>query len=146
MKPSDIVNVLKGEVANLEDRYSTQSVVEEGKASDGIRELLKDLKAKPEVGLPLQGDIFNTITRGARKGKLYLRSAATGVGKAIPNSTIIPTPNGFKRADEIIVGDYLFDRLGNETLVLGVYPQGLRKVWEITFDDGRKAKCCEDHL
>ena len=82
MKPSDIVNVLKGEVANLEDRYSTQSVVEEGKASDGIRELLKDLKAKPEVGLPFQGDIFNTITRGARKGKLYLRSAATGVGKS----------------------------------------------------------------
>ena len=45
-----------------------------------------------------------------------------------------------------MVGDYLFDRQGNETLVLGVYPQGLRKVWEITFDDGRKAKCCEDHL
>lgn len=115
-------------------------------ASIGISELLDNLQRNPEIGIPMYGDYINTVTKGARLSKLYLRSAATGVGKAIPNSTIIPTPNGFKRADEIIVGDYLFDRLGNETLVLGVYPQGLRKVWEITFDDGRKAKCCEDHL
>lgn len=51
------------------------------KASDGIRDLIKELKVKPEVGIPLQGDIFNTITRGGRKGKLYLRSAQSGVGK-----------------------------------------------------------------
>lgn len=82
MTPADIVNILKGEIATLEDKYSTQSVVEEGRACDGIRELLKDLQQKPEVGLPLQGDIFNTITRGARKGKLYLRSAGSGVGKS----------------------------------------------------------------
>lgn len=82
LKPSDIVNMLKGEIAVLEDKYSTQSVVEEGHAADGIRELLSDLKQKPEIGLPLQGDIFNTITRGARKGKLYLRSAGSGVGKS----------------------------------------------------------------
>lgn len=82
MTPADIVNILKGEIATLEDKYSTQSVVEEGYACDGIRDLLKDLQQKPEVGLPLQGDIFNTITRGARKGKLYLRSAGSGVGKS----------------------------------------------------------------
>ena len=115
-------------------------------ASIGISELLDNLQRNPEIGIPMYGDYINTVTKGARLSKLYLRSAATGVGKAIPNSTIIPTPNGYKRADQIMVGDYLFDRQGNETLVLGAYPQGLRKVWEITFDDGRKAKCCEDHL
>ena len=40
------------------------------------------MKLKPEVGIKLQGDIFNTITRGGRKGKLYLRSASSGVGKS----------------------------------------------------------------
>ena len=35
----------------------------------------------PELGYPLYGDLSNSITRGARLGKLYLRSAATGVGK-----------------------------------------------------------------
>lgn len=82
LKPNDIINSLKGELATLENRFSTNSVVKKMKASDGIRDLVQDLKVKPEVGIPLQGDIFNTITRGGRKGKLYLRSAASGVGKS----------------------------------------------------------------
>lgn len=82
LKPSDIINSLKGEIATLENKYSTNSIIEEMKASDGIRDLIKELKIKPEVGVPLQGDIFNTITRGGRKGKLYLRSAASGIGKS----------------------------------------------------------------
>ena len=43
--------------------------------------MIKELKEEPEVGCPLQGDIFNTICRGGRKGKMYLRSAGTSVGK-----------------------------------------------------------------
>lgn len=82
LKPNDIINSLKGEIATLENKYSTNSIVEEMKASDGIRDLIKELKIKPEVGVPLQGDIFNTISRGGRRGKLYLRSAASGVGKS----------------------------------------------------------------
>lgn len=50
-------------------------------AYDGVKELVETLKIKPEVGIKLQGDIFNTITRGGRKGKVYLRSAPSGVGK-----------------------------------------------------------------
>ncbi len=82
MTPRDIVNILKGEVAVLEDKYSTQTEIEEGYLADGLRELIENLKKKPEVGFPLQGEIFNTVTRGARKGTLYLRSGATGVGKS----------------------------------------------------------------
>jgi len=75
---------------------------------------------------------------------LCLASAASG--KAIPNSTIIPTINGVKRVDEIKKGDYLFDRNGNPTKVLGVFPQGKKEVFEITFGDGRKAKSSKDHI
>ena len=89
---------------------------------------------------------MNTVTRGARLKKFYLRSAATGVGKALPNSTMIPTPNGFKAVGEIKAGDYLFDAFGKPTLVKAIYPQGEKEVWEVTFKDGRKARCCEEHL
>ena len=43
--------------------------------------LLEQLKQSPELGYPLYGKYINTITRGARLKKFYLRSAATGVGK-----------------------------------------------------------------
>ena len=50
-------------------------------AGDDIEGLIDRLKEHPEVGTPLYGPLVNTVTRGARLKKLYLRSAATGVGK-----------------------------------------------------------------
>lgn len=81
MTTTDIVNILKGEVAVLEDKFTSNTVVEESNAFEGVRELVAELQVRPEVGAPLQGQAFNTITRGARLGKLYLRSAGSGVGK-----------------------------------------------------------------
>ena len=72
--------------------------------------------------------------------------AAAGSGKAVPNSTKIPTLKGWKRVDEIEVGDYLINELGQPTEVLGVYPQGQKEVYKIIFGDGREAKCCKDHI
>ena len=50
-------------------------------AGDGIEELIRRFEEVPDVGVPLYGNYINTITRGARLGKFYLRSAPTGVGK-----------------------------------------------------------------
>jgi replicative DNA helicase len=52
------------------------------KAGDGIEELVASFEKNPDVGVPLYGKYVNTITRGARLGKFYLRSAATGIGKS----------------------------------------------------------------
>ncbi len=49
---------------------------------DGYDELFERLGQEPEMGLPLYGKYINTVTRGARLGKLYIRSAASGVGKS----------------------------------------------------------------
>ena len=51
-------------------------------AGEGIIELIDSLKDHPEVGTPLYGPLINTVTRGARLKKFYLRSAPTGVGKS----------------------------------------------------------------
>lgn len=72
--------------------------------------------------------------------------ASAGSGKALPNSVKIPTPNGWKRVDEIQVGDYLFDREGKPTKVLGVFPQGKKEVYQLTFGDKRTAKSSLDHI
>lgn len=82
MSVNDIVNILKGEVANFENKYSYNNLVEESFAVDDIDNLIVELKDNPEVGAPLQGDIFNTISRGARRGKFYLRSGASGSSKS----------------------------------------------------------------
>lgn len=72
--------------------------------------------------------------------------AGAGAGKALPNSTLIPTTNGIKKVSDIKVGDFLYDRKGNPTKVLGIYPQGKKEVYKITFGDSREALCCNEHI
>lgn len=69
-----------------------------------------------------------------------------GSGKAIDNEALIPTPNGFVKMGELKVGDYVFDRLGKPTKILGVYPQGLCDAYDVYFKDGRKVCCNDEHL
>lgn len=73
-----------------------------------------------------------------------ISSAASG--KAICNSDVVPTPEGMRKVSDIREGDYLFDRLGRPTKVLGVFPQGEKEVYEITFGDGRTARCSDEHI
>mgnify|MGYP001199965365 FL=1 len=47
----------------------------------GIDELLDNFAKTPAIGYPFYDIYFSTVTRGARLGKFYLRSAATNVGK-----------------------------------------------------------------
>ena len=62
-------------------QYVDDAFGEAVQAADGILELIDKFKEHPEVGVPLYGPLVNTVTRGARLKKFYLRSAATGVGK-----------------------------------------------------------------
>ena len=81
----------------------------------------------------------------AKENKIICLATAAS-GKAIPIDTLIPTPNGWKIAGEIKGGDYLINELGQLTKVLGVYPQGKKEVYKITFGDGREAECCKEHI
>lgn len=79
---TEIINNLKMDLANLENKFVLNEMAEESRADEGIRDLIVELKEKPEMGCKLQGDIFNTICRGGRKGKLYIRSSSSGGGKS----------------------------------------------------------------
>ena len=143
----DIVERVDKKIDDIKLSYVSNDYGASYEAGDGIVDLIDSLKASPEVGIPLYGKFVNTIHRGARLGKFYLRSAATGIGKAIPDYTLIPTPNGMKTVDKIQVGDYLFGDDGLPTKVLARYPQPEKKyVYKLYLEDGRIAECCAEHL
>lgn len=70
----------------------------------------------------------------------------TGEGKAINVDFKIPTPNGWKKAGDIQVGDIMFGRDGKPTKVLGVYPQGKKQIYEVHLVDGRMVEVADEHL
>lgn len=77
----DILEVVKMKVLGIEGKYLKNDASETINAYEGIIELLEELESNPDIGLPLQGDLFNTIVSGARRGAFYVRSASSGVGK-----------------------------------------------------------------
>ena len=54
---------------------------ERGDPAEGIFELIESLKQIPDIGPSLEGKIFSSACRGARKGCFFLKSASTSAGK-----------------------------------------------------------------
>ena len=77
----DIANKIDEKIEAIRYQYVDESFGEAQQAAEGIFELIEKFKEHPEVGVPLYGPLINTVTRGARLKKFYLRSAATGIGK-----------------------------------------------------------------
>ena len=76
-----IANQVDEKVERIRFQYVNDDFGEAQQAATGIKDLIQRFKDTPEVGVPLYGPLVNTVTRGARLKKFYLRSAGTGVGK-----------------------------------------------------------------
>ena len=74
-------------------------------------------------------------------------------GKCLVNGTLVATPYGFAKIEDLKVGDLVITASGKATKVLGVYPQEEKKrIYEVEFTESGKSQqktiieCCEEHL
>lgn len=78
--------------------------------------------------------------------KHILGVAATGAGKAQPLDAKVLTPFGWTTMGRIQVNSLVIGGDGQAHRVSGVFPQGVKDVYRITFSDGTSTECCADHL
>ncbi|MBR3673946.1 MAG: hypothetical protein IKN65_06685 [Clostridia bacterium] len=78
----EIADLINDKIEDVRLKYVDAATEDIIQADEGAEELWNELQVTPDIGYPLYGDLINTITRGARLGKFYLRSAATNVGKS----------------------------------------------------------------
>lgn len=71
---------------------------------------------------------------------------ANGVGKAQPLHCKIKIPGGWTTMGDINTGDVVSTPNGGTANVIGVFPQGSRPTYRITFADGRSTEADENHL
>lgn len=67
-------------------------------------------------------------------------------GKESADTSQIKIPGGWKTLKDIHPGDTILAPDGTETTVTGVYPQGEKPVYVMTFEDGREHTCGPEHL
>lgn len=68
------------------------------------------------------------------------------LGKAQPLYSKILTPTGFKLMGDIKVGDKVSNPDGSVATVIGVYPQGNKDCYRISFRNGQQVDACSEHL
>ena len=69
-----------------------------------------------------------------------------GLGKGVITSTLAITPTGKKRFGDLSVGDKIIGSNGKPCNIIGVYPQGLKDIYKITFNDGYSITTDGSHL
>ncbi|TDV54133.1 phosphate starvation-inducible protein PhoH [Actinophytocola oryzae] len=88
----------------------------------------------------------DSIPRLMQAGTIEVAPLAYMRGRAQPVGTPVLTPDGFRAIGELEVGDLVIGSNGEPTPVLGVYPQGPKKIYRLTTQDGASTLCSEDHL
>lgn len=88
----------------------------------------------------------NTFSFMRSIGEIVVEPLAYMRGTAQPLDADIMTPNGYVKMGDIKIGDYVIGSNGQKTKVLGVYPQGKKDIYKITFSDGSSTECCGEHL
>ncbi|HHK42447.1 MAG TPA: hypothetical protein ENJ50_08520, partial [Planctomycetaceae bacterium] len=91
--------------------------------------------------------LLESIETGrSQKPRRVMLYGVHGIGKAQPLTANVLTPDGFVPMSNLDVGDLVIGSNGQPCQVLGVYPQGDKEVFRVTFRDGSTTECCDDHL
>jgi replicative DNA helicase len=89
---------------------------------------------------------LDKITGGLRPTELIILAARPAMGKAQPLDAKVKTLDGWVAMGDIEAGDDVASVDGKPSVVSGVFPQGERQVYRVTFSDGRSTECCDEHL
>lgn len=73
-------------------------------------------------------------------------SGSRGRGKAQPLDALLYSESGYIKMRDIQIGTNLYGSDGKLHKVLGIFPQGRKPVYKISFSDGTSTLCSDEHL
>lgn len=89
--------------------------------------------------------LMNYELLGIDKGLSFI-GGMTNAGKAQPLYSKVLTPQGFVEMGSLALGDKIVGRDGKEHSVVGIFPQGKKPSYKVTFTDGSSAESCDEHI
>lgn len=141
-------------VSHLRSTSNTETVSDGLSGTKTLSQFGIDLTAKAREGKidPVIGRdsetrrVMQILSRRTKNNPVIV--GEPGVGKALENSTLIPVADkrGYVEISHLQPGDRVFSRTGEKSTVIGVYPQGEKKSYKLTFNDTSSVICSEDHL
>lgn len=114
-----------------------------------ICRLRPDMKFKANRGnISFMWNYLNHITTymimPRQQGKLQPNNAKVRVVNEKGETSNVYTR--WKRIGDIRTGDQIVDRHGKASTVIGIHPQGRKRIYDVTFSDGRETQAGAEHL
>ena len=117
---------------------------EESRLFDGMNETLSDdFRVVIPTGIGL---IDETLNGGIGKGELGCIVGPSGYGKALGVNELVLTDKVFVIMCYIKITDKVIGDDGLPHNVTGIYPQGKRQLYRVTFSDNSSVLCDIEHL
>lgn len=92
------------------------------------------------------GSLLLDVATGGVTPSMWRLCGSNNCGKAQPVWSKVLTPNGFKPIGEIKIGDFVFGSHGKPIKVIGVFPQGVKDIYRLSFSDSSTTHACGEHL
>jgi hypothetical protein len=132
----------------VEPQLFDQATEAMGKAREN-QELSATLVADPFPIPGLNGELrpyqFSAVDYSVRNSRVIIADDP-GLGKGHPVGTNILTPNGWKKIENLSVGDKIIGSNGGSTKITGVNHRGILPVFKVSFNDGSSVRVDGDHL
>ena len=93
-----------------------------------------------------QHEGYTSINESWKQNDNVLYVLPTGGGKEQPYSEPVLTPNGWSTMGKLNVGEEVIDADGLPTTITGIFEQGVKDVYKVTFRDGSSTRCGLHHL
>ncbi len=127
-------------------KHLFKAVTKRGALSEWV-EFMRPLRTNRVFRLVMAASFASPLIELVSENPFVLHLwGGTGTGKAQPLDTRIVTPDGYKLMGDIRVGDTVIGGDGLPHIVTGVFPQGVKPIYRVTFKDGTSTRCCKEHL
>lgn len=132
------------------DAFFKQSA-EKAQADDIVTRIKQHKENDGYIPPGMKGDVKLQDSQEAglrffKQQKHVLLDFEAGLGKEQPLTAKILTPTGWTTMGSLKVGDQVITENGKSTQVVGVYPQGVKSIYRLTFSDGSQTECGLEHL
>lgn len=147
--PAQIIDKAQAKLESIaEQRVKSEPV----KAGDDMLRYVEELQKRAD-GAGVKAiptgfeDLDKKMMGGIRRGELWIVAARPKMGKAQPKwSKVLLADGSWKAIGDLKIGDHLASVDGAPSRVNGVFPQGIKPIYEVTFSDGRHTHSCGEHL
>lgn len=112
--------------------------------TENIEDILDYKKYLKEGIIPYKHQLIGAIL--SKFANRQILAVDMGGGKAQPLTSLVLTPNGFVKMGDLKINDEIINSQGGVSHVTGIFPQGEKEIYKITFTDKTEVLCCGEHL